>query len=151
MVEIGSNLTGDLSGALDKFEKSIQEKVLFSGVAAMAKVIYEQAVENCPESAEAHIFRGSSYAKHGTEYLFYPGDLKKSIYRVYSPEKSTQELKTYRISWNKKIPYGYWVEFGNSRMPAHPFIRPAFDRVDDAIEAGKARMGERMVEIASET
>lgn len=147
IMEIESKLTGDLSAALDKFAADVREKILFAGVAAMAKVMYEEARDKCPVSAEAHIFRGTSYKGSGTEYLFYPGDLKKSIYRVYSPEKSTADSKVYRISWNKRIPYGDWVEFGNSRMAAQPFLRPAFGRVHDAIEAGKARMAQKIGEL----
>jgi HK97 gp10 family phage protein len=152
MVDIESNLSGDLSGALDKFEKSIQEKVLFSGIAAMAKVIYDEVKLNAPESEKEHWFHGTSFKKTGQKYLFQPGTLKSSIYRVYSPEKSSDTKKTYKVSWNHtKAPYGFMVEFGTSRAPAHPFLRPAFDRVNDAIEAGKARMSEKIHEITGES
>lgn len=130
MISIESDLT-DLGAALDNFEKSINEKVVFSGVAAMAKVMYDEALLNVPMKS---------------------GLLKSAIYRVYSPEKSTAAKKTYRISWNKsKAPHGHLVEFGTSRAPANPFIRPAFDKVNQAIEAGKERMAQRLDEIKSES
>ncbi len=95
----------------------------------MANLLYEEARANVP-------------VKSGT--------LKDAIYRVYSPEKSTGTQKTYRISWNgTKAPHGQLIEFGTSRAPAYPFIRPAFGRVKDAIEAGKARMTEKLAEIKS--
>lgn len=127
MIGVDSKLTGDLSGSLDKFAKDVREKVLFSGVAAMAQVLYDEAKAQVP-------------VKTGT--------LKESIYRVYSPEKSTDDSKLYRISWNKKkAPHGHLIEFGTSRAPAYPFMRPAFDRVRDAIEAGKDRMAQRITEL----
>ena len=62
------------------------------------------------------------------------GNLQNSIYWAYSPERSTDGQKTYRISWNKsKAPHGHLIEFGTSRAPAHPFVRPAFSRVNEAI------------------
>lgn len=126
-MDIKTKLTGDLAGALDKFTKNVQEKVLFAGVAAMAKVMYDEAKLQVPVQS---------------------GTLKESIYRVYSPEKSTDATKLYRISWNKKTaPHGHLIEFGTSRAPAHPFIRPAFDRVQEAINVGKARMAEKIAEL----
>lgn len=129
MIGLYSKLSGDLSGALDKFEKSTQEKVLFSGVATMASVIYDEARANVP-------------VKEGT--------LKDAIYRVYSKDKSTDSKKTYHVSWNKtKAPHGHLIEFGTSRAPAYPFIRPAFDHVGRAIEVGKERMAQAMDEVTS--
>ena len=124
MIGISSNLSGNLSGDLDKFAKDVRDKVLFSGVAAMASVIYEAARTNAEANKKT-------------------GLLQSSIYRVYSPEKSTDESKMYRISWNKRTaPHGHLIEFGTSRAPAYPFMRPAFDRINEAIAAGKARMAE---------
>jgi hypothetical protein len=40
------------------------------------------------------------------------------------------------------------VEFGTARAPAHPFIRPAFSLIHEALEAGKQRMAQRLLEPA---
>jgi HK97 gp10 family phage protein len=54
----------------------------------------------------------------------------------------------YRVSWNKKkAPHGHLIEFGTSRTPAYPFIRPAFDHIGRAIKAGQERMSERLGEV----
>jgi hypothetical protein len=152
MIATEVKLSGDLFSGLDRLEKHVQEKVLLSGVAAMAKVPYD--------IARSHI--------HDVEGL-----LKSAIYRVYSPEQSSETKKTYRISWNRsKAPHGHLVEFGHmqpyrviklkngewitlkdqplpfpKQVPAFPFIRPAYQRINEAIEAGKARMAERMAEL----
>lgn len=130
MITVESNLES-LGASLDAFEKSVNEQVVFSGVAAMAKVMYDDALLNVPVKS---------------------GLLKSAIYRAYSPERSNSTKKTYRISWNKsKAPHGHLVEFGTSRAAPHPFLRPAFDKVNQAIEAGKERMAQRLDEIKSES
>lgn len=126
MIGIDSKLSGDMISGLDKLAEKVQERVLFSGVAAMAQVVYDAALQNVPVKS---------------------GKLKAAIYRVYSPEKSTGQSKTYRVSWNKKkAPHGHLIEFGTSRSAAIPFIRPAFDRIDEAIREGKASMAAEMNE-----
>lgn len=142
---IESKLTGDLEASLSKFEAKIQGDVLISGAAGMAKVLYDEARDLCPVSEDAHYFYGKNSKKSGTRYYFTPGTLKASIYRTYSSELSTTAKKTYRVAWNhQKAPYGFMVEFGTSRAPAHPFLRPAFDRMNEAIKAGMARMKVRI-------
>lgn len=149
MIRTRTKLLGNLSLELDKFQKEVQDKVSLAGVAAMAKVVYEEAQARAPISEKAHKFYGRNSRTTGVTYLFEPGNLRKAIYRVYSPEKSTDKRKTYRVTWNhQKAPYGFMVEFGTSRAPAHPFMRPAFDTsIRDAISEGKARMGEKLKEI----
>jgi HK97 gp10 family phage protein len=135
MIDIEVKLSGDLSADLDRFAQSIQEKVLFAGVAAMANVIYEEVKLNV------------SGDRAGMPKVL-TGNLRDSIYRVFSPERSSLYKKTYRISWNaRKAPHGHLIEFGTSRAPAYPFVRPAFARVNDAIAAGQARMAEKFEEV----
>ena len=91
-----------------------------------AEHIYFEARLRCPVSAEAHYFYGKNSVKTGVRYLFQPGNLRDSIYQVYSKANSTDKRATYHISWNHiKAPYGFMVEYGTSRAPAHPFLRPA--------------------------
>lgn len=126
---VEGRLNGDFEADLSKFENAIQEKVLFSGAAAMGRVFYDEVKLN------------ASPPRLGRK----TGNLSNAIYWAYSPEKSTATVKTYRISWNKsKAPHGHLLEFGTSKMAAHPFLRPAFSRVDEAIRIGKERMAERM-------
>lgn len=129
MIKTGMNFKGDLDADLDRFALDVQERVIIAGTAAAAKVLYDEA----RQQAEKHKKTGL---------------LQSAIYRVYSKEKSDATHKTYRLSWNKaKAPHGHLIEFGTSRLPAYPFIRPAFDRIVEAIEKGKERMAERIKEI----
>lgn len=126
---VEGKLNGDFEADLSKFEKVIREKVLFSGAATMANVIYAEVKLN---AAPPRLGRKT-------------GNLESAIYQVYSPERSTAERKVYKISWNhKKAPHGGLIEFGTSRAPAHPFLRPAFSRVNEAIAKGKERMAQRL-------
>jgi HK97 gp10 family phage protein len=127
---VTTRLLGDLEGALNKLETRVRESVLISGAAAAAKVFYDEARSNAERNKKT-------------------GKLHDAIYRVYAEDKSSDTTKVYQISWNRsKAPHGHLIEFGTSRAPAYPFIRPAFDRANDAIEAGKRRMAERMKELA---
>lgn len=138
-----------ISMDLTRFKAGLQQKktqireATRPAAQAGAQVIYAQAKINVPVSpaGTAHIFRGSSYKKTGQEYLFYSGDLRDSIYQVYSKDNSGESKATYHIAWNhKKAPYGFMVEFGTSRTPAHPFLRPAI--VSQSAAAARAMKAE---------
>mgnify|MGYP001049557789 CR=1 FL=1 len=142
-----SQLAG-LREAVRNFGDAIASEVAIEGAAGMALVIYEDARSRVPVSGAPHYFYGRNSKKTGVRYLIQPGTLKASIYRVFSPERSTPTHKLYRISWNHTTaPHGAMVEFGTSRAPAHPFMRPAVARMNDAIAAGNARMAVKLAEI----
>jgi HK97 gp10 family phage protein len=131
MLEIELNLKGNLAGQLDHYLQEVQEKVLFSGVAGMARVIYNEA----KNYAEPHVKSGL---------------LLSAIYRRYVKSKSTKDRKTYDISWNRSMaPHGHLIEFGTSHAPAYPFIRPAFSHIDEAISFGMDRMQASLEEVSS--
>jgi HK97 gp10 family phage protein len=122
-----------------------------------AEVLYKEARQRAPEGDKEHYFQGTN-KRYGP---FQPGNLRDSIYQVYSKDESTNKRAVYHISWNTKIgaavkyaPYGWMVENGTSRTPASPFLRPAFDatqklaldvasdefmkRIDDAVKKASA-------------
>jgi len=126
MIKVSTRLKGDFANALKEAERNISERVLVAGAAAMAKVIYDD-IQNNPSFPEKS------------------GLLKSAIYRTLSKDNSTENKAVYHVGVNKrKAPHWHWLEFGNSRIPAQPYIRPAFDKIGEAIEAGKARMAERL-------
>ena len=144
-----SQLTG-LKAQLRAFGAKVKSEVAMEGVAGMALVIYEDVRSRVRISSTAHYFHGRQFKKNGIKYLIQPGTLKNAIYRVYSPEKSSDTFKLYRVSWNhKKAPHGFMVEYGTSKMEARPFMRPATSRLPDAITAGKLRMAAKLKELES--
>lgn len=89
---------------------------------AGAQVIYDRAKSLCPVSEKPHIFNieGRKYGPYS------PGTLREAIYQVFSQDDSYKDVSTYHVSWNKdKAPYGFMVEFGTSKVPAHSFINAA--------------------------
>lgn len=127
--------TGGLDAFLDQFGDAVEDAVRPAAQAA-AQVLYQDVKRRVPVSTGAHWF----YGTHG-KYLFSAGTLRDSIYQVFSKDGSRQGKATYHVSWNyKKCPYGFMVEYGTSRAPAHPFIRPATAKFDDAVEAAKEKL-----------
>lgn len=104
---------------------------------AGVQIIYDRARLNAPVSDKPHYFhiRGKKYGPYA------PGNLRDSIYQVFSKDKSFKDVSTYQVSWNKdKAPYGYVAEFGNSKEPSKSFIaRSVVETRAEVREAIKAR------------
>ena len=89
---------------------------------AGSEIIYQRARLEAPVSSDSHYFyiRGKQYGPYA------PGNLRNSIYQVYSRDNSFKDIATYHISFNKsEAPYGFIVHNGTSRTAAHPFISKA--------------------------
>lgn len=121
----------ELDGIAEKAGAAVKRAV-FRG----AWVIRLEAEARAPMSEQAHWFysRRRKDGSAGARYLFQPGSLKKAVYIKYIPENSMDgERAQYRIGWRENpsnkgyVPYAHMVEFGTVRMPAFPFIRPAYD------------------------
>ena len=104
---------------------------------AGAEIIYQRARLEAPVSADSHYFyiRGKKYGPYA------PGNLRNSIYQVYSRDNSFKDIATYHISFNKsEAPYGFIVHNGTSRTAAHPFIAKAVVETRTQVRAAiKAR------------
>lgn len=93
------------------------------------------------------------------------GNLASSIYQAYSKDNSTPSRAVYHVSWNAtKAPHGHLVEFGHlqryevtydpatkrftthkdrplaapKQVAARPFVRPAFAKAQEALDAAVA-------------
>lgn len=105
-----------------------------------AEIIYLNAKLNCPVSENAHMFHGT----HQVYGPYSPGNLRNSIYQVFSKDNSFKDVSTYHISWNAdKAPYGAMVEFGTSHSPAYSFIGRA---ISDTRSEVKSAMKRRYIE-----
>lgn len=126
----------EIDAMISSLEKRVNRAVRPAAQAA-AQVIYNWVLEHVPVSAHAHWFHGTHQ-----KYFFEAGTLRRSIYQVYSKDNSADGVKaTYHISWNhKKAPYGFMVEYGTARAPAHPFIRPAVASFDRALDAAMTKL-----------
>lgn len=118
----------------DKVEKI--DAAIRPAAYAGSRILYSQVKRNTPSSSKSHWFYGTSFRISGKKYLFEPGTLFNSIYQVFSRSNSTKGKAEYHIGWNhRKVPYGFMVEYGTKRAPAHPFLNPAWSRRDDALQA----------------
>lgn len=123
-VNFSDKVAGNWEAGLDGLAKKLKNNVARAGAQAMAQAVYDDAKRLAPISEGPHVFHGT-HAK----YEFNAGTLRASIYQVYSQDRSTGERKEYHVSWNhQKCPYGFMVEFGTSRAPAHPFLWPAYEQ-----------------------
>ena len=133
----------DILGELEEIDQNIGRSVKPAAYFA-ARLVRDEAIIQAPMSEKAHIFRSETFNKktgkyffNGQEYLYRPGDLKKSIYLAECKEDSVAgQRAAYKVTWRTKpnygaelmaVPYAVWVEFGNARIHAHPFIRKAYD------------------------
>lgn len=137
MALVEAKLEGDLTAGLDRLLRPQAEDVIYSGAAAMARVIYAEVKLN------------TSGVKPKMPGIV-TGNLNESIYWAKDTNLSTPNKAVYAISWNKaKAPHGHLLEFGTSRMQAYPFVRPAADKMNEAIKQGVARMKVRFAELSS--
>lgn len=89
---------------------------------AGSQIIYERAKLNAPVGKKSHYFtiQGRRYGP------FAPGNLKNSVYQVFSDSKSFRDVSTYEISFNKQAaPYGFVITRGTSKTAANNFIARA--------------------------
>ncbi len=113
---------------------------------AGAKVLYDRAKRLAPVSDRQHMFHGT----HGVYGPYPPGNLRDSIYQVYSTDNSTDSKAEYHVSFNfRKAPYGFMVEYGTSKAAASPFIRPAMDMAPAAQDAMENEVIKRIRQVTS--
>lgn len=132
-------MQGDWEQGLDRLATVARGSVVATGAAVMSRVFRDEA------KARAPVFRGPVVVKrrrNGSTYTIKPGQLRDAIYRVRVQDGIGPESARYEVSWNHtKAPHGWWMENGNARHAARPFIRPAFYSAQgQALQEGLARM-----------
>lgn len=125
-----------LAGKLDSITKAA-ENAARPAAQAGAQVFYDEVKQRVPVSAKPH--------KSGKK-TYNPGTLRKAVYQAFADRESGESRSVYRISWNKTHAfYGRFVEFGTSKMPAKPFLRPAYDAARrKALQAAQDRMAKEI-------
>lgn len=113
---------------LDKNMRKEQQKV----VKDAAKIVLNDAKANAPTSADG---------THGKP----PGTLKKDLAMLKEKSKKSAKGKVvYRVGQRPKKkakavdkygkPYGGYVEYGTSKNPAKPFVKPALEKNRETVE-----------------
>lgn len=121
MIKVSSNFDAMLA-RLDKMAADTAKASRVSAKAG-ADVLYKEVLARVPVSDRAHSTKGK-------KQTYQPGNLRRAIYRAFMDKDSNRTHASYRISWNRsKAFYGLFVEneFGSSKRPATPFLRPSYD------------------------
>ena len=123
----------ELDNALAELTLSTQKKTLEGALMKAALPIMKAAKKNANKSEAAHQLKYND----GQTFTIQPGTLRKSIGRQRM-KKSKLPSVTVRVKKSRGKPYPYYwhfVERGNSRMAATPYLRPAFEQnVEIAIQ-----------------
>jgi len=74
------------------------------------------------------------------------GPLYRSIRKSAStPRAKNNYTAEVKVGPSKRGFYGMFLEFGTSKMPAHPFLRPAFEsQSQEALDIFSKELGERI-------
>lgn len=118
-----------LINTLNALSLVASESVLRQAAVAGARVIFDEVKLRAPVG-------DVTYERKGGTHL--PGTLRDSILIAYDKGQSLEgKIASYIVTWSKEAFYGRFIEYGNSKMAAQPFLRPAFEAkqksADDAI------------------
>lgn len=128
----------DLDRRLREFGPRVAANGLRSATYAGAKVMLEAVKDSAP------VRTGLLRANLVTKRRRTPNDqakysvVVKNAKATYGDTKLNRRLRRVGRKYTVAGPafYAYWVEFGNSRMTGHPFMRPAFlQNIDAATQA----------------
>lgn len=143
-----------LTGMLRTLDEAVSESTLRQAAVAGARIIHDEIKRRAPVGELEGTRRGQAH---------WQGFLRDHMLIAYGQEESVPgKLASYLITWSKEAFYGRFVElgkrnavkltertlaraireieFGSSRTPAQPFIRPAF-------EATKTAAARRIAEV----
>lgn len=116
----------DLIRSLKQFPQNVQKNVMTGAVRAAASAIAKEARIQAPKDTE---------------------QLAKSI-AVVKRKESNPKIISFTVAPRLKKKHGYLAhmhEFGTSKMAAHPFMRPAFEKKGaEAITIVKVYMEKRI-------
>ncbi|MBN3344982.1 HK97 gp10 family phage protein [Pectobacterium brasiliense] len=148
MIEFGLDFSGlnDIAKDLEKLSKAENNKVLRDATRAGAEVLKEEVIANAPE-------RTGKMRKNVvvvTQKSKRRGEISSGVHiRGVNPRTGNSD-NTMKAKNPRNAFYWRFVEMGTVNMPAHPFVRPAFDtRQEEAANAAIARANHAIDEVLS--
>lgn len=135
----------DIGRDLDLLSKAENKKVLRDGTRAGAEVLKDEVIKRAPER--------TGKLKRNVVVVTMRGrrnSISSGVHiRGVNPETGNSDNKM-KASNKRNAFYWRFVEVGTSNMPAHPFVRPAYDaRQEEAARAAIARMNRAIDEVLS--
>lgn len=131
----------ELLRGLGQLPDALAQRVIYAALGAAARIVRNRAIELAPELSSSHPAVRRGVRKPGTLKRAIRASRSKinkgqrGVYEMIvrvKPLKSAQrrrfKAETGRAGRdNPDDPfYWWWVEFGTRKMPARPFLRPAF-------------------------
>jgi HK97 gp10 family phage protein len=144
-----SNLTGfkELAAALRQLPQRVAKNGLRAAVGAGAAVIRKEARVRAPKDTGEMTKDIQIKRERDTS----GGDTFTARYSVFVLTGKKSRLKGKRRDVQRDSYYWRFVEFGTSKMPARPFMRPAYEtKKEDAVKAIGAKLDERIQAVARE-
>lgn len=155
MAEIQISGLSELGEALKQFPVKLGQKYLRKATFAAASVIKDDAIGRAPIRTGAlrdHIavFKRPSDGDTAHYAIGVRGiKLTRKLKRVAKYLRQIAGVKHLDISGD--LYYWRFLEFGTSKMPAHPFLRPAFEaQKENAIERFRAALADGVQAAADE-
>ncbi|KGA39397.1 HK97 gp10 family phage protein [Pectobacterium odoriferum] len=148
MIDFGLDFSGlnDIAKDLEKLSKAENNKVLRDATRAGAEVLKEEVIANAP-------VRTGKMRKNVvvvTQKSKRRGEISSGVHiRGVNPKTGNSDNKM-KASNPRNAFYWRFVEMGTVNMPAHPFVRPAFDTAQEiAAQAAISRMSTAIDEALS--
>lgn len=123
----------NLLASLQQFPEKLQKNILVDATKEMGAEIALQARANVHVDEGAlrnsiGLTRRKSRVKNLIGFSVSPRkDVLVKELRAEGVEKETKVSKKTGFKYTTFDNYGGWVEFGTSKMPAHPYLRPAYE------------------------
>ena len=149
MIETDVQITGlrELDDALAQFSDKVAKKALDNALSYAATPIVKDAKTRAAKAPEPHEME---YGRAGNKVTVQPGLLKSAIRKRRLKKNELSKLgasagvAVYIGKGTKQKLYPrYWhfVEYGTSKQPLSPFLRPAFDtKAAEAVERFKTKL-----------
>ena len=121
--------------ALSELGRKVSNKIAVKAMREGGKIVREQARQNAPVLSQSTPYRRAGTLKKAIKSSTKVLKNGKIGTVVRVKELTTKQNETFKVrsgkkgALNPKDPY-YWrfLEFGTSKMPAKPFMRPAFEQ-----------------------
>lgn len=137
---------GDIAKDLDLLSKAENNKVLRDATRAGASVLREEVISRAPERTgklkkNIVVVTQGSVAK---------GQISSGIHiRGRNPRTGNSD-NTMKAGDRRNAFYWRFVELGTSKTPAHPFVRPSFDVMqDEAYQAALRHLNQAIDQVFS--
>ncbi|WP_054628602.1 HK97-gp10 family putative phage morphogenesis protein [Cronobacter sakazakii] len=148
MIDINLDFSGldEIARDLETLSRAENNKVLRDATRAGAKVLREEVIQRAPE-------RTGKMKKNVvilTQKARRRGEISSGVHiRGVNPRTGNSD-NTMKANNPRNAFYWRFVELGTVNMPAHPFVRPAFDtRQEQAAQVAMERMNRAIDEVLS--